>query len=95
MQDRKFIWDEEKQNENIRKHGLSFNEASTVFEDENALLKHDPDHSQDEERFIILGFSERARLLMVCHCYRVDDSVIRLISARKANNKEYIEYGGV
>ena len=57
-------------------------------------MRDDPDHSRDEERFVILGFSESVRLLIVCHCYRADDSVIRIISARKANRKERKEYGG-
>ena len=89
-----FVWDEEKQESNIRKHKITFLEASTVFDDEDALIRDDPDHSQEEERFIIIGFSENARLLIVCHCYRADDSIIRIISARKANRKERREYGG-
>jgi len=89
-----FVWDEEKQESNIRKHKITFLEASTVFDDEDALIRDDPDHSQEEERFIIIGFSENARLLIVCHCYRTDDSIIRIISARKANRKERREYGG-
>jgi len=89
-----FVWDEEKHESNIKKHKITFLEASTVFDDEDALIRGDPDHSQEEERFIIIGFSEYARLLIVCHCYRTDDSVIRIISARKANGKEQREYGG-
>ena len=94
MDKRTFIWDEDKQETNIKKHKITFIEAATVFDDENALIRDDPDHSQEEERFIIIGFSENARLLIVCHCYRADDSVIRIFSARKANRRERKEYGG-
>ena len=93
MSERTFAWDEEKQEANIKKHKITFIEASTVFDDENALVRDDPDHSQEEDRFIIIGFSENARLLIVCHCYRTDDSIIRIISARKANRRERKEYG--
>jgi len=89
-----FSWDEDKEKINIKKHGITFDEASTVFEDEDALLEADPDHSIDEDRFIILGFSNKAHLLMVCHCYREEDSIIRLISARRANSGEERRYGG-
>jgi uncharacterized DUF497 family protein len=92
--ERTFAWDEEKQEANIKKHGITFIEAATVFDDVNALVMNDPDHSQDEDRFIVIGFSESARLLIVCHCYRADDSIIRIISARKADRKERKEYGG-
>ena len=94
MPDDRFIWDDEKQRVNIEKHGVTFSEASTVFDDDNALYFDDPAHSQDEDRFIILGYSERARMLLVCHCYRNGDSLIRIISARKATNKESELYGG-
>ena len=94
MAERTFAWDEEKQEINVKKHGITFLEAATVFDDANALIRDDPDHSQEEDRFVIIGFSESARLLIVCHCYRTDDSVIRIISARKANRKERKEYGG-
>ena len=93
MDERIFVWDDEKQKINIKKHGITFEEAATVFDDANALVRDDPDHSQ-EERFVIVGFSESVRLLIVCHCYRSDDSVIRIISARKANRRERKEYGG-
>ena len=79
-----FEWDDNKNAINQKKRGVSFEEAETVFYDENALLISDPDHSMDEERFILLGFSYRARMLIVCHCYRRSESVIRIISARKA-----------
>ena len=77
---------------NRKKHGVSFAEASTVFEDVNALVISDPEHSEDEERFVILGFSLQANLLVVCHCYRASESVIRIISARKATAKESRQY---
>lgn len=83
-----FEWDDNKARINWQKHGISFEEAQTVFYDENALLIDDPDHSEDEERFIILGLSSTARLLVVCHCYRASETVIRIISARKATRKE-------
>lgn len=87
-----FEWDDNKARINLQKHGVSFEEAQTVFCDENALLIDDPDHSEDEERFIILGLSSTARLLVVCHCYRASETVIRIISARKATRKEAQQY---
>lgn len=93
MNEIKFEWDENKNTINKRKHGISFEEAQTVFRDEEALVIDDPDHSQEEERFIILGFSEKANLLVVCHCYRASDSIMRLISARKATRTEQGYYG--
>ena len=90
-----FEWDEIKNRINKRKHKISFEEAETVFYDENAILIPDPDHSEQEERFIILGFSLQARLLIVCHCYRGQDDIIRIISARKANNEEMLQYNGM
>jgi len=89
----RFTWDEAKAEENLRKHGVSFEEGSTAFADENARLKHDPDHSQQEDRFILLGFSAKLRLLIVCHAYRESDEVIRIISARKATPNERRQYG--
>ena len=74
------------------KHGVSFEEAETVFLDESARLIDDPDHSDEESRFVLLGFSLRARCLIVSHCYRESDSVIRLISARRATAREEEEY---
>jgi len=94
MSELTFSWDDRKERENQRKHGVSFEEATTVFADENARLKHDPDHSQDEDRFILLGFSAKLRLLVVVHAYRQDDKEIRIISARKAVPKERKQYGG-
>ena len=90
----RFAWDEAKAAENLKKHRVSFEEASTVFADENGRLKHDPDHSQKEDRFVLLGFSAMVRILMVCHAYRENDEVIRIISARKATPKERKQYGG-
>jgi uncharacterized DUF497 family protein len=89
----KIIWNEDKNRENIRKHNISFEEAETVFYDPNGKLINDPDHSDSEERFIILGLSRILRLLVVCHCYRENDAIIRIISARKATKKETSDYG--
>lgn len=94
MSDIRFAWDEKKSRENKKKHGVSFEEAQTVFLDENAIRYYDPDHSPDEDRFIIMGMSLMLRVLVVCHCYRADDMVIRIISARKADKKERTVYGG-
>ena len=84
----KFEWDENKNRVNQDKHGVSFDEAKTVFYDAEALVIDDPAHSEDEEHFIILGLSKIANLLVVCHCYRETDTVIRIISARKATKTE-------
>ena len=85
-------WDERKATANAKKHGVSFEEAKSVFVDERAKLIGDPDHSEDEERFVLLGLSSALRLLLVCHCYRSKGNVIRLISARKATAKESRSY---
>lgn len=90
----KFEWDSNKNETNKKKHKISFEEAQTVFYDEDALIIDDPEHSEEEERFIILGFSKKANLLVVCHCYREADSVIRIISARKATRTERNQYEG-
>lgn len=87
-----FIWVENKADENRKKHKISFEEAQTVFTDPNARLIADPEHSIDEDRFVLLGISSALRLLVVCHCYREDDLVIRIISARKATKKEQKQY---
>lgn len=89
----RFEWDENKNRINQKKHGISFDEAKTVFYDEEALVIDDPEHSEEEERFIILGLSSRANLLVVCHCCRDSDTVIRIISARKATRTETGYYG--
>ncbi len=95
MMDDRFSWDEGKNKTNLRKHGVSFNEAKTVFDDDYAKIYFDEEHSDYEERFVVIGQSSNRRLLMVCHCYRDDDFIIRIISARKANNREVNIYGGV
>jgi uncharacterized DUF497 family protein len=88
----RFEWDGRKNTQNQRKHGVSFEEAKTVFFDERALLIADPDHSGQEERFVLLGLSGALRTLLVCHCYRHAEDVIRLISARPADRKERRQY---
>jgi uncharacterized DUF497 family protein len=88
----RFEWDRRKAAANRRKHGVSFDEARTVFLDENALLLPDEDHSDHEDRFVLLGLSRQMRTVVVCHCYRQDHNVIRLISARKANQAERQQY---
>lgn len=88
----RFEWGSRKAEANAKKHGVTFEEAKSVFSDERAKLIDDPDHSQDEERFILLGLSSSLRLLVVCHCYRDRDNVIRFISARKATTTESLHY---
>lgn len=83
-----FEWDDHKNASNKRKHDISFEEAQTVFFDEKAIEFDDPDHSIQEERFILLGLSQSLKVLVVCHCYRSDEFKIRIISARKATIKE-------
>ena len=92
MLDDRFIWDDEKYVTNLNKHGVSFREATSVFDDINALYSDDDEHSQNEDRFKVIGYSKRVRLLMVCHCYRNGDSLIRIISARKASKSEEAQY---
>ena len=88
----RFEWDERKSHANEKKHRVSFSEAQSVFYDENALLIPDPDHSDDEARFVLLGLSTSFQTLVVCHCYRESDEVIRIISARRANRSEQTTY---
>ncbi len=88
----RFEWDDRKAAANLRKHGVSFDEAKSVFFDERAKLIDDPDHSDDEDRFVLLGMSGTLRLLLVCHGYRSEGNVIRIISARKAISKESKSY---
>jgi len=88
----RFEWDPRKAAENLKKHGIAFPEAQTVFEDAEALLIPDPDHSTDEDRYILLGLSGALRVLVVVHCERQDGDVIRLISARKATRPEQQTY---
>ena len=92
MKDLRFEWDERKAKSNLSKHGVSFEEAKTVFYDDAALVISDPDNSETEDRFVILGFSANARILVVCHCYRDNEGVIRIISARKATRNEANHY---
>ena len=87
-----FDWNPRKAQANLAKHGVSFEEAQTVFLDDNARLINDPDHSDVEERFVLLGYSFQGRCLIVHHCYRESDAVIRLISARRATAHEEEEY---
>ena len=84
----RFEWDDRKAAANLKKHGVSFDEAKSVFVDEHARLIDDPDHAEDEDRFVLLGLSSALRLLLVCHCYRSAGNVIRIISARKAIARE-------
>ena len=88
----RFEWDDRKAAVNLKKHKVSFEEAKTVFVDERAKLIDDPDHSEDEDRFVLLGLSSALRLLLVCHCYRSDAGVIRIVSARKAIASEAKSY---
>ena len=92
MKSLEFAWDSQKNKENQRKHGVSFEEAKTAFYDENARVIYDPDHSITEDRFVLLGLSSRLRILVVCHCYREEASLIRIVSARKATKEENKEY---
>ncbi|MCQ2787206.1 MAG: BrnT family toxin [Bacilli bacterium] len=88
----KFDWDKNKNKLNIKKHGISFEEASTVFYDDNAILIPDPEHSIDEDRFVLLGISKKVNVLVVVHCYRQNDEIIRIISARNATKNETLKY---
>jgi uncharacterized DUF497 family protein len=92
MDELRFEWDDEKEKINIGKHGISFDEARTVFYDEHAVQFFDPDHSEDEDRFILLGISFKSLTLVVCHCFRESETVVRLFSARKADRDEEQEY---
>ena len=83
-----FEWDPGKNRRNVQKHGVSFEEAETVFADSSARMIHDPDHSEKEDRFVLLGMSQKLKVLVVCHCYRKSEEKIRIISARKATKKE-------
>ena len=94
MKEISFVWDNQKARFNQRRHGVSFEEARTVFYDENAMEFFDPEHSTNEDRFLMLGISVRLRVLVVCHCLREEGSVIRIISARKATRSEERNYQG-
>ena len=88
MDNIRFEWDQNKNLANVKKHKISFEEAKTVFFDESARVIPDPRHSYNEERFIILGISNKLKLLIVVHTYRENDEIIRIISARKASKSE-------
>lgn len=88
-----FVWDDQKGQANARKHEVTFEEAKSAFFDPDARVIHDPDHSGEEDRFILVGMSRRLRVLTVCHCFREQDEVIRIISARRATRREQNEYG--
>ncbi len=92
MKELKFEWDERKNRANSKKHGISFKEAQSVFKDEHAQQFFDPDHSETEDRFILLGMSSLLRVVVVCHGFREDECVVRIISARKANRFEENDY---
>jgi uncharacterized DUF497 family protein len=92
MSEIRFEWDPRKATSNKRKHSISFDEASSAFYDENGLVIPDPEHSVDEDRFILLGVSAAVRLVVVVHCFRDEDDVIRIISARKASPTESRQY---
>ena len=92
MVELRFEWNPAKAKANAKKHGVTFDEASTVFYDEWAVEFTDPDHSEDEDRFLMLGMSAKLRVIVVCHCFRDSESVIRLISARKADRDEKQNY---
>ena len=89
-----FDWDQAKAASNQKKHGVSFEEARSIFYDEFAVQFFDDENSGSEDRFLMLGFSDEARLLIVCHCEREKGNVIRIISARKATKKEGKYYPG-
>ena len=93
MNNLEFIWDDNKNISNQKKHGISFEEAKSVFSDELARLVPDPEHSKGEERFILMGMSKKFRVLTICHC-EIDSDTIRIISARKADKKEHKQYEG-
>lgn len=95
MKNINFEWNSAKAEINHKKHGVCFDEAKTVFYDESAVIIHDPEHSHHEERFVLLGMSSISRVLIVIHCYRKKDKIIRIISARKATKKETAQYRGV
>ena len=92
MKSLRFEWEPRKATANLKIHGISFEEAKAAFYDESAKLISDPDHSEDEDRFILLGVSHSLRVILVCHCYRSEGNVVRIISARKATTKESKAY---
>ena len=92
MKELRFEWDPYKSKANMAKHGVSFEEAASVFHDERAVEFYDDKNSEWEDRFLLIGISAKMRLLLVCHCFRADESVIRIISARKATKNESKHY---
>ncbi|MCP4698267.1 MAG: BrnT family toxin [Gammaproteobacteria bacterium] len=92
MYELRFEWDERKSKANIKRHGVSFDEARSAFYDEKAIQFFDPDHSDEEDRFILLGMSLKLRVLVICHCVRESETAIRIISARKADKAEKRDY---
>jgi uncharacterized DUF497 family protein len=94
MKEIRFTWNETKTQANLLKHKISFSEAVSVFSDDNARLIYDPDHSLEEERFLLLGLSYKLKVLIVVHCMRDENNEMRIISARKASKKEQKQYGG-
>ena len=87
-----FEWDKRKVAANVKKHGVTFEEARTAFYDESAMQFYDPDHSDEEDRFVLLGLSLKPQVLVVCHCFRESETVVRIISARKADKDEEQAY---
>jgi uncharacterized DUF497 family protein len=94
MKEIQFTWNENKAQANLLKHKISFNEATSVFSDDNARLIYDPDHSLEEERFLLLGISYKLKILIVVHCMKDENNEIRIISARKASIKKQKQYRG-
>jgi hypothetical protein len=92
MEQLQFTWDKRKDKANAKKHGISFEEAQTAFYDEQAVVFFDPDHSRDEDRFVLLGISFKLRVVVVCHCLRESETIVRFISARKADRHEERDY---
>ena len=92
MKELKFEWDKRKEVANVKKHGVTFEEARTAFYDDSAIQFYDPDHSEQEDRFVLLGLSLKPQVLVVCNCFRESETVIRIISARKADNDEERTY---
>ena len=90
----RFEWDRAKAAANLKRHGVSFEEAQTIFYDDFAVQFLDEEHSSEEDRFLMLGMSSEANLLLVCHCERAGGEIIRIISARKATRSESKFYGG-
>ena len=94
LEDYLFNWDRDKNIANIKKHGIPFKEATTAFLDPGATIIDDVDHSIDEDRYILIGMSKKLKLLTVCHCYRKEGEIVRIISARPATKSEQYLYGG-